>query len=245
MAIPLLVYSPSSQNQRVAGYEVPGEEQSKISSRDALINSEEVEQLIWSAYYQIFHEQQMLASNRQINLESQLKAGQITVREFIRGLATSDSFRRLNYDCNNNYRFVELCIQRILGRPVYNEREKLAWSIVLATKGLQGFIMDLVNTEEYLDNFGENKVPYQRRRILPQRDKGELPFARMSRYGEDYRNKLPKPKPYSALSNFDLRVFLDSSNGQVLSWLFVTFVGLIVSFYLLPILGILPKFGGY
>ncbi|MDJ0736959.1 MAG: phycobilisome rod-core linker polypeptide [Nostocaceae cyanobacterium] len=245
MAIPLLEYSPSTQNQRVIGYEIAGEEQSRIYSQETSPNSRETDELIWAAYYQIFHEQQMLASNRQLYLESQLKASQITVRDFIRGLATSDSFRRLNYECNNNYRFVELCIQRILGRSVYNEREKLAWSIVLATKGLQGFINALLDTEEYLENFGYNTVPYQRRRILPQRDRGELPFARMSRYAQDYRDNLPKPKKYDPWKNFDLRVFLDSSDGPVVSWLFVTLLGLIVSFYLLPILGILPKFGGY
>ena len=36
----------------------------------------------------------------------------------------SDPFRRLNFDCNDNYRFVELCIQRVLGRSVYSQAEK-------------------------------------------------------------------------------------------------------------------------
>jgi phycobilisome rod-core linker protein len=83
-----------------------------------------------------------------------------------------------------------MCVQRILGRDVYSDREKLAWSTVLATKGLRGFIDDLLASEEYLENFGKDTVPYQRRRILPQRSQGELPFARMPRYGEDYREKL-------------------------------------------------------
>lgn len=42
-------------------------------------------------------------------------------------------------------------------------------------------------------NFGDNTVPYQRRRILPQRTQGEVTFAHMARYGTDYRDKLPKP----------------------------------------------------
>jgi phycobilisome rod-core linker protein len=66
----------------------------------------------------------------------------------------------------------------------------LAWSIVLATKGLNGFIDDLLDSEEYLTNFGYDLVPYQRRRILPQRCQGELPFARMPRYDADYRQQL-------------------------------------------------------
>jgi phycobilisome rod-core linker protein len=49
---------------------------------------------------------------------------------------------------NNNYRFVEMCIQRVLGREVYDPKEKLAWSIVLATKGIKGFIDSLLGVSE-------------------------------------------------------------------------------------------------
>lgn len=190
MAIPLLEYSPSSQNQRVLSYEVPGDEQSWIYNTENLLSNSEIQGLIWAAYRQIFNEQQILASNREKGLESQLRGGQITVREFIRGLLLSATFRRRNYEPNSNYRFVEMCVQRVLGRNVYSDREKLAWSIVLATKGLAGFIDDLLDNDEYLDNFGDDIVPYQRRRILPQRTAGESPFARMPRYGADYRSKL-------------------------------------------------------
>ncbi|OLP19369.1 phycobilisome rod-core linker polypeptide CpcG [Leptolyngbya sp. 'hensonii'] len=193
MSIPLLEYEPLSRNHRVEGFEVPGDEQPRIYTTSNLLSPVDMDVLIQAAYRQIYNEQQMLAYHRQRFLESQLRVGQITVKDFIRGLATSDSFRRLVYESNNNYRCVEICIQRILGRSVYNNQEKLAWSIVLATKGLQSFIDALLSSEEYLDNFGDNTVPYQRRRILPQRTQGELPFARMARYGTDYRDKLPKP----------------------------------------------------
>lgn len=190
MAIPLLNYPPSSQNQRVANYEIPGDEQPRIYTTENLLSSGEIENLIWATYRQIFNEQQLITSNREKALESQLRNGQITIRDFVRGLLLSETFRRRNYEPNNNYRFVQMCIQRVLGRNIYSDREKLAWSIVLATKGLEGFVDDLLNTEEYLNNFGDDTVPYQRRRILPQKDRGELPFARMPRYGAEHRSKL-------------------------------------------------------
>jgi phycobilisome rod-core linker protein len=190
MTIPVLSYAPSSQNQRVAGYEVPGEEQPRVFTTDHTASAGEMDEVIWAAYRQIFNEQQLLKSNRQNNLESQLRSRQITVKDFIRGLALSDTFRDRNYEPNSNYRFVQMCVQRFLGRDVYSDREKLAWSTVLATKGLTGFIDALLGSQEYLTNFGEDRVPYQRRRILPQRTTGDLPFARMPRYGEDYRAKL-------------------------------------------------------
>ena len=190
MAIPLLNYPPSSQNQRVANYEIPGDEQPRIYTTENILSDGEIENLIWATYRQIFNEQQLITSNREKALESQLRNGQITIRDFVRGLLLSETFRRRNYEPNNNYRFVEMCIQRVLGRNIYSDREKLAWSIVLATKGLEGFVDDLLNTEEYLNNFGDDTVPYQRRRILPQKAQGELPFARMPRYGADHRSKL-------------------------------------------------------
>jgi phycobilisome rod-core linker protein len=192
VSIPLLHYSPTSQNHRVAGFEVAWEEQPRIFNVDNLLSASDLDALINAAYRQIFHEQQMTVRSRQIALESQLRCGQITVRQFIRGLATSESFRTLTFNSNNNYRVVQICIQRILGREVYNEREKIAWSIVIATKGFYTFIDSLLNSEEYQENFGDSTVPYQRRRILSQQIQGQLPFERMARYGTDYRDKLPK-----------------------------------------------------
>jgi phycobilisome rod-core linker protein len=193
MSLALLSYTPSSQNQRVAGYEVFGDEQPRIYNTEHLLSAGEMGDLIQSAYRQVYNEQQMLTSHRQLFLESQLRAGQITVQDFIRGLVLSDSFRRLVYDCNNNYRFVQICIQRILGREVYNDREKMAWSIVLATKGLNGFISELMNSEEYLSNFGLTTVPFHRRRVLPQQVIGAIPFTQMARYDKYHLAQLPKP----------------------------------------------------
>jgi len=245
MPIPLLEYAPSSQNQRVEGFEIPGDEQSRIYNYpQELLSASDIDSLITAAYRQIFHEQQMLASNRQVFLESQLKSGQITVKDFIRGLVLSDSFRRLNYEVNNNYRFVELCMQRVLGRAVYSDREKIAWSIVLATQGVQGFIDTLLATEEYNRYFGENIVPYQRRRILPQRAQGDLPFERMARYGTDYRDQLPSPSGMSGLPSqgadglfigfepFSWEQFLRRANWSVvtgLGALFVLFIAVMLA----------------
>jgi phycobilisome rod-core linker protein len=191
MSLPLLNYNPNSQNHRVRSFEPITENRIYNIENNRSVN--DIEETIAASYRQIFHEQQMIKASRQTVLESQLRSNQITVKEFIYGLATSSVFRQLNYDSNNNYRFVQLCVQRILGRETYSDREKMAWSVVLATKGLNGFINDLVNSQEYQDNFGDHTVPYQRRRILPQRIQGELPFERMARYGTTYRDQLPKP----------------------------------------------------
>nr|WDA98831.1 phycobilisome rod-core linker protein [Sciadococcus taiwanensis] len=196
MSIPFLQYSFSSQNQRVEGFEVAGnEEQPKVFSTDTLPSASEMDEIIWAAYRQIYSEHQILKSNRDTYLESQLRFNQITVKEFIKGLLLSQQFMALNYDVNNNYRFAEMCLQRVLGRDIYNEREKIAWSIVLCTKGIEGFVEMLINSNEYEENFGDNTVPYQRRRIIPQRSKGEVPFnLKTPRYGADFKERLGMPQ---------------------------------------------------
>jgi phycobilisome rod-core linker protein len=190
MSIPLLEYAPTTQNQRVKNFEIPGDEYPRAFTTEDALSSLEIDSLIRAAYRQIFNEQQTIERNRQKALESQLKSRQITVRDFIRGLLLSESFRRYNYEPNNNYRFVRLCIQRLLGREPFGEREILAWSTVLATKGLQGFVDAILNSAEYRDNFGFDTVPYQRRRVLPQRAIGNLPQARTPRYDASYRQQL-------------------------------------------------------
>ena len=193
MSIPLLGYAPSSQNQRVEGYVQPGDEQPKVYSTENLLSVSNMDDLIEAAYRQMFFH--AFAADRERFLESQLRSGQITVRDFIRGLVLSDTFKRSFYDLNSNYRFVEQCVQRVLGRDVYNEREKIAWSIVVATKGIKGFVDTLLDSEEYLENFGYDTVPYQRRRSLPGRAEGETPFnIKSPRYDEYYRAKLGFPQ---------------------------------------------------
>lgn len=194
MALPLLDYAPKSQNQRVEGYEVGNDDKPRVFSTDNLLSSSDMDNLIEAAYRQMYFH--AFAADRERYLESQLRNGQITVRDFIRGLVLSDRYRRSFYDLNSNYRFVEQTVQRVLGRDVYSEREKIAWSIVVATKGIRGFVDQLLDSEEYLDNFGYSTVPYQRRRNLPGRAEGtELPFNIKSPRYEDYtRSKLGFPQ---------------------------------------------------
>ena len=185
MPVPLLEYQPSSQNQRVPGYEVPNEDTPWIYRLEDCASADEIQDLIWAAYRQILSEHQILQFNRQVQLESQLKNRSITVRDFIRGLAKSEVFRRLVVDTNSNYRLVEVCLKRLLVRAPYNKDEEIAWSIKVATLGWGGFVDALVDSEEYQSNFGDTTVPYQRRRFK------DRPINLVTpRYGDSWRDKL-------------------------------------------------------
>ncbi len=135
-------------------------------------------------------------------MESQLRNGQITVRDFIRGLCLSDTFTRTFYGFNSNYKVVRHLVERLLGRKTSGKGEELSWSIVIATKGVAGMVDALLDSEEYLDNFGFDTVPYQRHRVLPGRDLGDTPFnITTPRYDEYHRNKLGFPRSSSVATS--------------------------------------------
>lgn len=184
MPIPLLKITPKTQNQRVAGYEVPDEDDPQIYRLTDATSDTTVDELIWAAYRQIFGEHLILESYRQSFLESQLRNRSISVADFIRGLGKSDTYRGLVADANSNYRLVDITFKRFLGRASYGKDEQIAWSIVIATKGLHGFIDAVIDGEEYRQNFGEDIVPYQRRRF------NERPFNLVNpRYSDYWRGR--------------------------------------------------------
>jgi phycobilisome rod-core linker protein len=184
MSIPLLEVTPKTQNQRVEGYEIPDEDRPRIYRAADATSESEINDLIWAGYRQIFGEHLILESYRQRYLESQLRNRALTVREFIRGLGKSEVYRELVGETNSNYRLVDITFKRFLGRATYNKDEQIAWSIVIATRGLHGFIDVLVDGEEYRQNFGNDIIPYQRRRYK------DRPFNLVNpRYGNDFRDR--------------------------------------------------------
>ncbi len=184
MAIPLLSYKPSSQNQRVPGYEVSNEETPRFYRLEDCADSNDLKELIWTAYRQVFSEHEIIRDFRQINLESQLNNRAISVRDFVRGLAKSQAFYRMVVETNSNYRIVEICLKRLLGRAPYNKDEEIAWSIKIATAGISGFVDALIDSQEYESNFGNTTVPYQRRRFK------DRPFNLVTpRYADYWRDK--------------------------------------------------------
>ena len=182
MALPLLSVAPASINARVNSFMTTGEETPRRGNQD----QRSLDILIEQAYRQIFFH--AFKADRDPLLESRLRSGQITVREFVRGLLLSNKFRDDFYRCNSNYRIVEHLIGRVLGRPTYGVQEQIAWSIVIAERGLPELVDNLLNSEEYLLNFGEDQVPFQRSRLLAGRAIGDLPFNQQApRYGAYWR----------------------------------------------------------
>jgi len=193
VALPLLKYAPSTQNSRVKALRVGSDEDPKAVSMDKAMDREDQNSVIEAAYRQIFF--YAFKVDRDRNLESQLRNGQISVRDFIRCLCLSDTFKRSFYNLNSNYRVVRHLVEKLLGRQVYGKAEEIAWSAVIMTRGIQGAIDDILDSQEYLENFGYDTVPYHRNRVVGSRDLGETPFnITTPRYEAYYRGVLGFPQ---------------------------------------------------
>ena len=193
MALPLLKYAPTSQNSRVKAFRVGSDEDAKAASLNKAFFREDQNFVIEAAYRQIFFH--AFKVDRDSNLESQLRDGQITVRDFIRSLCLSDTFTRSFYNLNSNYKVVRHLVEKLLGRKVHGKSEEIAWSAVLMTRGVKGMVDDILNGQEYLDAFGYDMVPYHRNRVVGSRDLGETPFNITSpRYDAYYRGILGFPQ---------------------------------------------------
>jgi len=201
MALPLLETRPVTNNARVETFLV-GSEQSprQLMGLTPAQDPMALDLVIEQAYRQIFFH--AFKVDRDSVLESRLRSGQITVRDFIRGLLLSDKFRNDFYRCNSNYRVVEQVVGRVLGRPVHGQAERIAWSIVIAEQGLEAFVDALLESPEYLEAFGTDRVPFQRGRLLPGRPVGERPFNQQApRYDAYWREVSARRAPAGGLGS--------------------------------------------
>nr|APP88414.1 phycobilisome rod-core linker polypeptide cpcG [Paulinella micropora]AQX45181.1 phycobilisome rod-core linker polypeptide cpcG [Paulinella micropora] len=193
VALPLLRYAPTTQNSRVKAFRVGSDEDPKAISMDKAMDREDQNFVIETAYRQIFFH--AFKIDRDTILESQVRNGQITVRDFIRSLCLSDTFTRSFYNLNSNYQVARHLVEKLLGRQVYGKSEEIGWSAVLMTRGVKGMVDDILNSAEYLENFGYDTVPYHRNRVVGSRVVGETPFNITSpRYEAYYRGILGFPQ---------------------------------------------------
>jgi phycobilisome core-membrane linker protein len=93
---------------------------------------------------------------------TQLRQGQLAMRDFIRALGRSKEYRRQFYGRFSNSRVVELAFRHFLGRGISSREEFTRYFDIVSAKGLNGLVDALVNSMEYARVFGEETVPYLR-----------------------------------------------------------------------------------
>ena len=117
---------------------------------------------ISTAYKQVFGNAKPTDNQRCDELESQLRDGRITTRDFVNGLAKSDFYKQNYYHKVSPIKGVEHNFKHLLGRPPINQSEIGGSISFIAEQGYDAFINKLTSSGEYLEVFGSDTVPYDR-----------------------------------------------------------------------------------
>ena len=122
----------------------------------------DIQAVIHAAYRQVFGNDHVFQSDRLTSAESLLRQGDLSVRDFIRALAQSELYRQKFFHSTPQVRFIELNYKHLLGRAPYDEAE-IAFHVDLYTQqGYEAEINSYLDSNEYLESFGEAIVPYMR-----------------------------------------------------------------------------------
>jgi phycobilisome core-membrane linker protein len=188
------------------------ERRPKYAMKPGLSASEKTE-VVKAAYRQVFERDITRAYSLGISdLESKVKNGEISMKEFIRRLAKSPLYRKNFYDSYINSRALELAFRHVLGRGPSSREEVQKYFSIVSNGGLPALIDALVDSKEYADYFGEETVPYLRglgqeaqecRNWGPQQDlfKYSAPFRKVPQFittFADYEQPLPDQHVYGS-----------------------------------------------
>jgi phycobilisome core-membrane linker protein len=156
---------PSADQQ---GLELPqsyynaAEKRQKFVMKPGLSESEK-SAVIKAAYRQIFERDITRAYSQSISyLESQVRNGDISMKEFVRRLGKSPLYRKQFYEPFINSRALELAFRHFLGRGPSSREEVQSYFDIVSKGGLSKLVDALVDSQEYADYFAEETVPYLR-----------------------------------------------------------------------------------
>nr|YP_009312899.1 Phycobilisome linker polypeptide [Helminthora furcellata]SCW21153.1 Phycobilisome linker polypeptide [Helminthora furcellata]SCW24013.1 Phycobilisome linker polypeptide [Helminthora furcellata] len=173
-------------------YSEAGSTSQKFVMKTAL-SSNEKNVVIRACYKQVFERDICQGYSISFsNLESQVKNGQLSIKEFVRSLGKSQIYRQQFFEPFVNSRAVELAFRHFLGRGPSSLEEFQKLFSVVSQRGLAGLVDTLINSNEYADYFGEETVPYLRSLgIEPQECRNWGPQINLFNYSAPFR-KVPQ-----------------------------------------------------
>ncbi|NJK69305.1 MAG: photosystem I reaction center subunit X [Microcoleus sp. SU_5_3] len=138
------------------------ERRSKFVMKTGLSSGEKIE-VVKAAYRQVFERDITRAYSQSVSdLESKVKNGEISMKEFIRRLGKSPLYRQQFFEPFVNSRAVELAARHFLGRGLSSREEFSKYFAIVTKGGLAALVDAMVYSQEYSDYFGEETVPYLR-----------------------------------------------------------------------------------
>lgn len=134
----------------------------EVNNRNSVKFSEISTQAVIRACYRQVFGRDVYEGQRLKSAENRLENGDITLREFIRQLAKSDLFRKMYWTSLYVTKAIEYIHRRLLGRPTYGRQEMNAYFDLCSKKGFYALVDALLDSQEYVEAFGEDTVPYER-----------------------------------------------------------------------------------
>jgi len=128
----------------------------------APVDSEALDLAIHAAYRHVFGNCYVMAQDRAVELEAQLKDGRLCMRDFVRGLAQTEFYRSRFFASVSPHRGIELSFKHLLGRSPLSQQEVAACLALQAQAGYDALVNHLVDSPEYREVFGDHTVPYTR-----------------------------------------------------------------------------------
>lgn len=141
-------------------------------------SQDDAKQVISAVYRQLLGNDYIMASERLVSAESLLCNGTITVRDFVTLVAKSELYKQKFLYNNFQTRVIELNYKHLLGRAPYDESEVIEHLDRYQNQGYDADIDSYVNSEEYVNNFGDYTVPFYRG-FSTQRGQKTVGFTRM------------------------------------------------------------------
>ncbi|MEM9002460.1 MAG: phycobilisome linker polypeptide [Cyanobacteria bacterium P01_F01_bin.86] len=146
---------------------------------------EDIQFVISAVYRQVLGNEHLMQSERLTELESFLKNGSLTVRDFVRAVAKSELYKTKFLYPNFQTRVIELNFKHLLGRAPYDEAEISEHVNCYIQQGYVAEIDSYIDSTEYQENFGDYIVPYCRG-FTTQKSQKTVGFVRMFQLNRGY-----------------------------------------------------------
>ena len=150
-------------------------------------SKEDAQVAIAAVYRQVLGNDHLMNSEHLISAESLLGDGSIPVREFVRAVAKSELYKAKFFYNNYHPRTIELNFKHLLGRAPYDEAEIVEHLDRYQNEGFEADIDSYIDSEEYVQNFGDHIVPYYRG-FSTQQGQKTVGFTRMFQLYKGYAN---------------------------------------------------------
>lgn len=148
---------------------------------------EDAAMAIAAVYRQVLGNDHLMKAERLTSAESLLTDGSIPVREFVRAVAKSELYKAKFFYQNYHPRTIELNFKHLLGRAPYDESEIIEHLDRYQNQGFEADIDSYIDSDEYVQNFGDNIVPYYRG-FSTQKGQKTVGFTRMFQLYQGYAN---------------------------------------------------------